>query len=154
MRSKLFYLLFAISLGFNIFFAVGYFTTQKRLHTADPLQRKIEAAAMRLSLSDSQRAKLAEIFEKSRRELSKLKTKQRETVRLFKSEFKKSDPDIEKLRKAMEEIETMRRNVREEMAREWRDFFASLSEKQRRKAMRMLRNRPALRKALMIPSKE
>ena len=107
---------------------------------------------MRLSLSDSQRAKLAEIFEKSRHKLAELKTRQRETVRLFKSEFKKSSPDVEKLRRAMEEIETMRRNVREEMAKEWRDFFASLSEKQRRKAMRMLQNRPALRKALMIPN--
>ena len=153
MKRRVLYFLFALSLGFNIFFAVGYVTTQKRLHTVDPIERKIEAAAIRLSLSKTQRAQLAEIFEKSRHKLAELKTRQRETVRLFKSEFKKSSPDVEKLRRAMEEIETMRRNVREEMAREWRDFFASLSEKQRRKAMWMLQNRPALRKALMIPPK-
>ena len=153
MKRRLFYLLCAVSLGFNIFFAVGYFTTQKRLHTADPLQRKIEAAAIRLSLSKSQRARLADIFEKSREELMKLKRRQRETVRLFKSEFKKENPDIERLRRAMEEMESMRRNVREEMAKAWREFFASLSETQRKKAMRMLKNRPALRKALLIPEK-
>ncbi len=151
MKTKMIYLLLAISLGFNLFFVTGYWTTKKRLSHESPMQRRVEIVAKQLSLSNDQKRALTELLKESGRKLRELKQEQRATVRLFKSEFKKERPDIEKLRAAMEHIETLYRKTREEMGAKWRAFFASLDEKQRKKALRMLKQKPDWRKRLMIP---
>ena len=154
MKTKMIYLLLAISLGFNLFFVTGYWTTKKRLSHESPLQRRVEIAAKQLSLSNDQKRALLELLKESGRKLRELKREQRATVRLFKTEFKKENPDIEKLRAAMERIESHYRETREELGAKWRAFFASLDEKQRKKAWRLLRRKPDWRKRWMIPPME
>ena len=154
MKTKMIYLLLAISLGFNLFFVTGYWTTKKRLSHESPLQRRVEIVAKQLSLSKEQKRVLTELLKESGRRLQELKIEQRATVRLFRAEFKKENPDIEKLRTAMENIESRYRKTREELGAKWRAFFASLDEKQRKKAMRLLKHKPDLRKRWMIPSAE
>lgn len=154
MKIKLLFIILAVSLGFNLFFTVGYFNAKKSANQAQGFKGRIELAAKKLSLDDNQKKELFSIVEISQEQLKSLKSDQKETIKLFKAEFKKPSPDIKKLKIAMKQIEHKRRETRKEMSAKWREFFRSLSMQQRNKIVKMLRTRPQLRKKLLIPAME
>ncbi|BDY12061.1 Spy/CpxP family protein refolding chaperone [Hydrogenimonas cancrithermarum] len=152
MKTKLLLILLAASLGFNIFFTIGYFSAKKHLGKAKTFEARVALAAEKLSLDERQKNQLFSIIKTSREKIQQLKRDQKKTVQLFKSEFEKSSPDIERLKKAMRKIENERKRVRSEIAAQWKTFFESLSDKQRKRVMNMLARHPELRKRLLIPS--
>ncbi|WP_201352725.1 periplasmic heavy metal sensor [Hydrogenimonas urashimensis] len=154
MKTKLLYGALAVSLAFNLFFAIGYVTAKKRMQRMDKIERRVDFAAKRLALSDAQKKELRGILEASRQALRRLRRQERETALLFKEELKKPNPDIDRLKRAMADIEQMRRKSKEALAQRWRAFFDTLNDEQRKKAMRMLQKRPRLRKELMVPARE
>ncbi len=151
MSRTVLYSVLALSLAFNIFFAVGYFKAQKSLQKIETPKERIAWAASKLSLNQSQQKALAQIVTKASQLRKKLKKRQRETTRLFIDELKKASPDVELLKRSLEELEEQKRRMRNEIMKEWREFYTSLTPRQREKVRKLLKNRPSIRKKLIIP---
>ncbi|WP_457593040.1 Spy/CpxP family protein refolding chaperone [Hydrogenimonas sp.] len=151
MSRTVLYSILALSLAFNIFFAVGYFKAQKSLQKIETPKERIAWAASKLSLNQSQQKALAQIVTKAAELRKKLKKRQRETTRLSIDELKKASPDIELLKRSLEEMEEQKRRMRNEIMKEWREFYTSLTPRQREKVRKLLKNRPSIRKKLIIP---
>jgi uncharacterized membrane protein len=152
MKTKLIYLLLILSLGFNVFFIAGYIKEERKAGdtTTGRQGKQIELAAKRLKLSEMQKIKLDAVIRNSRQKIGQLKARQRATVLLFRSELAKETPDVKKMKKAMDEIDRRRKNLRREISNDWKNFFASLSPEQQEKVKKMLRLHPELRKKFMI----
>jgi len=153
MKTKLLYLTLILSLGFNLFFVAGYLRESRRLQKTDPRQRQIELVSKRLSLSRSQEEQLRDILKHSRREILRLKERQKKTIRLFRREFDKTAPDIRRLKEAMTSVEQERKRAKNRLSKEWRTFFGSLTPRQKDKAKKMLIRHPELRRQLLLPSR-
>ncbi len=151
MKNPAFIILLAVSIAFNIFFATGYLLAEKSVKEAQNPLKRVEMAAERLSLSEEQKKELVRIVSEARKRFNELKREKRDTVKLFRTELGKADPDIDLLKSAMKKIERDSNLVRKEMLAQWKKFYSSLSEKQKKRVKQMLKNHPRLKNELLIP---
>jgi uncharacterized membrane protein len=131
--------LLAISLGFNIFFASGFFSTKADLRQAKTLLGRAEFVANALRLSGEQR----EAFRRLREELFKIgreiKARNRELIESFWQEILKDQPDSLKIEEALSHAAAARREFAALAVEKMREFLRMLDQDQRQACLELIR---------------
>jgi len=131
--------LLAISLGFNIFFASGFFSAKADLRQAKTLPGRVEFIANTLRLSDEQR----EAFRRLRDELFKMgreiKAENREVIESFWQEILKDQPDSAKIEDALSHAAAARREFAAAATQKMKEFLAMLDQGQREACAQLIR---------------
>lgn len=142
-----------LSVGFNLFFLTGYFKAKHTVTQTHTLQQRMEAAAQKLGLDSGQQSRLMEIFKETQRRQSALKRDQRTATRRFLKEFRKPDPDIQRLRTLLGTLDQEQKELNRFARKQWRDFYRNLTPKQRTAVSQLLQRRPDLSRKLLLPKK-
>jgi len=153
MKNKIIWITLILSLGFNLFFLTGYFKAKQVNTKSYTLQNRIEAAAKKLKLDKTQQTTLMDIFKTTQQRHTLFKKKQRSAIRVFKNEFKKQHPDIERLRMLLKNLEKAQKSLHKNTKQQWKLFLSTLTEEQHDAVMKLIKRRPELYKKLISPAR-
>jgi uncharacterized membrane protein len=149
-RSRLPWILLALSLALNLCFVGGLFWVRMEASRArmGPPER-MELVAKQLALDDNQRAAFDRFVRTMRLKSRHLRETNMPLIDDTWQEFAKQQPDEAAIDKLSEQAANNRRSFQIETGRALREFLAALSEDQRTKFIALVKNRDRDRPPLL-----
>jgi Spy/CpxP family protein refolding chaperone len=146
MRGKLLWVLLAVSLAANVFFAAGVVYT---LYTKDRLagspEQRIEFVADRLDLNAQQRAGLLALRERAQARFSEVRGDRGQLRDQILTELAKPEFDPARIKALLAQSSAQREPMFLETAKDMHGFLVTLSPEQRETFLTMARERGFLR---------
>jgi hypothetical protein len=145
MRSKLLWLSLAVSLGFNLFFVIGYATTGRALRKARTPAGRMELIAQRLELDEEQQERLDGLWAGTRRQGRELWEASLESREALWRELDRDEPSAERLHALVEESMGLQLEAQLLAIDKTLELLRILDQDQRQALLRMAKKRAYLR---------
>ncbi len=137
-----------VSIGFNIFFVVGYRRSRAARATLDKLKTDrgyVELLSRRLDLTAAQEANLVAIREELQKDTEAFNRANSSEIDAFWEEMVKDSPDPARLQRLERSLSAKRKEMRLRVVERIREAFACLTPAQRRVLARMIKERSFLK---------
>jgi Spy/CpxP family protein refolding chaperone len=141
MRRALPWMVLTVSVGFNLFFVVGYYQAkrdadaalaQARLHAAEQ-QNRIDGLVAQLNLTQHQTRKLDEVRQRAKEPLVALMQQRLNLTRQYWNELGKANPDRKRLRSLITSMQEKQAEMKTLAAERMTEFTAMLDPQQRQR---------------------